>query len=53
MTDDELEQAIDKAGRSACFDVAWQNGWTAQNPPPKYIWWQIVAQVMPSRKEKP
>ena len=43
--DKDLEAAIDKAGRSRVFSIAADNGWTAGNPPPKWVWWQICEQM--------
>lgn len=43
--DQELEAAIDAAGREKVFAVARANGWGSYNPPPKYVWWQIIERL--------
>lgn len=45
MTDETLEAAIDAAGRDAVFARARSYGWSAENPPEKYVWWQIIEEV--------
>lgn len=45
LVDHELEDAIDDAGRNEVFALAEANGWSASNPPPKSLWWEIVRQV--------
>lgn len=45
MTDEALEAAIDAAGRDAVFARARSYGWSALNPPEKYVWWQLIEEV--------
>lgn len=47
--DEALEAAIDAAGRDAVFARARSYGWSAENSPEKYIWWQIVEDVKQAR----
>lgn len=43
--DAELEAAIDEAGREAVFRRAREIGWSAGDPVPMWVWWQIVGEV--------
>ena len=43
--DHELEAAIDAVGRDRVFDAAKANGWINGMVPPKWVWWEIVAQL--------
>lgn len=45
MTDEALEAAIDEVGRTAVFNRAAAYGWGSGNPPPKYVWWQIIEEL--------
>lgn len=45
MTDEELERAIDLAGRDKVFARARQYGWTAADMPPRYVWTGIIAEL--------
>lgn len=41
--DQELEKAIDDAGRDRVFDLMRANGWSG--PLPKWMWWEAVRMV--------
>lgn len=43
MMDTDLENAIDKAGRTDVFALA--SGWADEIAPPKWIWWAAVRAV--------
>lgn len=43
--DMELERAIADLGRERVFAVARANGWSAWESPPKWVWWNIVAEL--------
>jgi len=43
--DTELEQRIDDAGRDRVLSIASANGWSPSNPPPKWVWNQIIAEA--------
>lgn len=49
MSDKDLEQMIDLAGRNEVFARARANGW-GYVPPPKWIWRQICIDIL---REKP
>ena len=41
--DNELEMAIDQAGRVLVFAVMRAAGWSGYDTPPKWVWWEAVA----------
>lgn len=43
--DEELEKEIDDAGREAVFARARANGWSVDNPPPKWVWQGLCHEV--------
>lgn len=43
--DPALEAALDEVGREAAFALASANGWSAGDAPPKWVWWDIIAQL--------
>lgn len=43
--DEELETAIDAAGREAVFMRAQSYGWSGVDVPPKWVWWGIVKEI--------
>lgn len=43
--DDELERAIEEAGRDAVFKVMVMNGWVAYSHPPKWVWWEAIREA--------
>lgn len=47
--DPELEAMIDKAGRDAVFARARQYGWSANLPPPAYVWRGIATEIQTGR----
>ena len=47
--DEGLEAALDDVGRQQAFDMANASGWSSANPPPKFIWWQIIHELMKRR----
>lgn len=49
--DEELEKAIDRAGRDNVFIRARTYGWR-DGPPPKFVWWGIVAELMQEQQAK-
>ena len=42
VRDDELENAIDEAGRDRVFALVGHWGWPFGSNPPKYVWWEAV-----------
>ena len=50
MMDKTLEDRIDAAGRDAVFARAKSLGWTANNPPPKYVWYVIIGELAAHKK---
>lgn len=48
--DQELEAAIDRAGRDAVFARARALGWGANSPPPKYVWYGIISEITSGAK---
>jgi hypothetical protein len=42
MSDQDLEAAIDSAGRDKVFAIAKQHGWKPGDCPPRWIWWSFV-----------
>lgn len=48
--DEELEKAIDEVGRDGVFRRAKEVGWRYGNPPPKWVWWGIVAELRQQRQ---
>lgn len=45
---DELEKAIDEVGREKVFQRATEVGWRYGEPPPKWVWWLIIAELRQS-----
>jgi hypothetical protein len=43
--DEELEKAIDGAGRQTVFSIIRSAGWTPNDSIPKWIWWSAVRQA--------
>jgi hypothetical protein len=43
--DDALEAAIARAGTDRVMARARANGWAWSNPPPKWVWYGIVAEL--------
>jgi len=52
VKDEELESAIDRVGRAQVFSMAKAYGWSSQDSPPKYVWWEIVRQIEYDEKTK-
>lgn len=42
--DQELEKAIDEAGREKVFERAKERGWLNETPP-VWVWWGLVREV--------
>ena len=47
--DTELEAAIDRAGRDQVFAMAMAAGWNPGDAVPKYVWRDIIANLIASR----
>lgn len=45
MIDQELEKAIDEAGREKVFAIAKANGWDGSMSVPKGFWWDFCRQA--------
>ena len=45
ITDEELEASIDRVGRDRVFARVREVGWSEVNPPPKWVWNCIVAEL--------
>lgn len=43
--DQELEDAIERAGRMQVLSYMQSMGWPAGTPLPKHMWWTAVAEV--------
>lgn len=46
MIDNELEKAIDEAGREAVFAIMRAAGWSSVDQPPKWAWWEAVRRAI-------
>lgn len=46
ITADDVEAAIERAGRRAVFDRANELGWTPSNPAPMWVWVAIAGEVI-------
>jgi hypothetical protein len=44
--DEELERAIDRAGRDHVFARAQSYGWGSGSTPPAWVWWHIVQELI-------
>lgn len=52
MSDSELEQLIDRAGRDKVFAYAQAAGWSIANSPPKWVWAQIAGEIIRENAKK-
>jgi hypothetical protein len=43
--DEDLERAIDRAGRDRVFARARRHGWGPGSTPPQWVWWGIVHEL--------
>ena len=49
--DEELEWAIDRAGRDRVFASARSYGWGPGFMPPPWVWWQIAQELILEQKQ--
>jgi hypothetical protein len=48
--DEELEWAIDRAGRDQVLARAYAYGWGPGSSPPAWAWWQIAQEIIAEQK---